>query len=65
MLAGRLGGNYLFGDGFSTADALLYVMVRWARDSDMALPESLLAYARRVEARPAVIATLREEGLAA
>ena len=65
MLAGKLGGDYLFGDGFSTADALFYVMVRWARDSDFVLPKSLLAYAQRVEARPAVIATLREEGLAA
>lgn len=65
MLADRLAGDYLFGDEFAAADALLYVMVRWARDSDFVLPETLLAYARRVEARPAVIATLRKEGLAA
>ena len=65
MLAGKLGGDYLFGDDFSTADALFYVMVRWARDSDIVVPASLLAYARRVEARPAVIATLRKEDLAA
>lgn len=65
MLADGLDGDYLFGGAFSAADALFYVMVRWARDSDMDLPENLLAYARRVEARPAVQATLQAEGLAA
>lgn len=65
MLAERIEGDYLFGDGFSAADALLYVMVRWARDSDFDLPESLLAYARRVEARAAVRVALEAEGLAA
>jgi glutathione S-transferase len=39
-------------------------MVRWARDSDFALDKRLLDFAERVEARPAVQATLRAEGLA-
>ncbi|MEW9807225.1 glutathione S-transferase N-terminal domain-containing protein [Mesorhizobium marinum] len=65
MVADSLGGDYLFGDRFSTADALLYVMVRWARGSEFTLPEPLLAHARRMEARPAVAATLKKEGLAA
>lgn len=65
MLADGLVGDYLFGERFSTADALLYVMLRWARGSGFDLPETLLAHAQRVETRPAVIATLRREGLAA
>lgn len=62
-VAERLAGDYLFGSTFSGADALLYVMVRWARDSGFELPEQLRAYAARVEARPAVRATLVAEGL--
>lgn len=65
MLADGFDGDYLFGERFSAADALFYVMVRWARDSGLDLPGSLVAYARRVEARPAVQATLAAEGLAA
>ena len=63
LVGEKMEGDYLFGDSFSTADALLYVMVRWARDSGFVLPESLLAYVQRVEARPAVQDTLRAEGL--
>ena len=64
-LAGRIEGDYLFGDVFSGADALLYAMVRWARDSGFELDKRLLDFAARVEGRPAVQATLRAEGLAA
>lgn len=63
-LAGQIKGDYLFGDTFSGADALFYVMVRWARDSDFELDGRLLEFARRVEARPAVQSTLRAERLA-
>jgi len=63
-LAGQIKGDYLFGDTFSGADALFYVMVRWARDSAFELDGRLLEFARRVEARPAVQSTLRAEGLA-
>jgi glutathione S-transferase len=63
-LAGRIEGDYLFGDTFSGADTLFYVMVRWARDSGFDLDERLLEFAERVEARPAVQSTLRAEGLA-
>lgn len=64
LIAERLDGSYLFGDAFTTADALCYVMVRWARDSGFELPDRLTAYAERIEARPAVQKTLRTEGLA-
>ena len=64
LIAEELGDGYLFGEAFATADALLYVMVRWARDSGMKVDGRLLAYADRVEARPAVRRTLSAEGLA-
>jgi glutathione S-transferase len=64
LIAERLDGDYLFGDAFATADALCFVMVRWARDSGFDLPHRLTAYAERIAARPAVQKTLRAEGLA-
>lgn len=63
-VAERLAGDYLFGSAFSGADALLYVMVRWARDAGFELSDRLRAYAAGIEARPAVRATLAAEGLA-
>lgn len=63
LIAGKLQGNYIFGDAFCTADAFLYVMVRWARETDFDLSETLTAYAERVEARPSVQKTLLAEGL--
>ncbi|TCU12699.1 glutathione S-transferase N-terminal domain-containing protein [Rhizobium sullae] len=63
LISQRLKDDYLFGDAFSTADALFYVMVRWARDSGLKIPDRLVAYAERVEARPAVQRTLCAEGL--
>jgi glutathione S-transferase len=63
LLSGRLKGDYLFGSTFSAADAFLYVMVRWAKGSDIPVPAALAAWSERVEARPAVQATLRAEGL--
>ncbi|NNH31897.1 hypothetical protein C9413_21185 [Rhizobium sp. SEMIA 4085] len=64
MIGQRLKDGYLFGDTFTTADALLYVMVRWVRDSGLKIPDRLIAYEERVEARPAVQRALCAEGLA-
>jgi glutathione S-transferase len=64
-LADRIEGDYLFGDLFSGADALFYVMVRWARDFGYEVDGRLLDFAARVEARPAVQSALRAEGLPA
>jgi glutathione S-transferase len=58
-----LQGEYLFGNAFSVADAFLYVMLRWATAVRIRVPESLSALHDRVGARPAVQATLRDEGL--
>lgn len=63
LVADWLDGDYIFGDAFCTADALLYVMVRWARDSGFELSEKLVSYAARVEGRTGVQMTLMAEGL--
>ena len=63
FLAGRLRGDYLFGSAFSVADAYLYVMLRWAQMQDLDLPEPLLAFVERMNARAAVRLALQHEGL--
>jgi glutathione S-transferase len=63
LIADSLRGNYIFGDAFCTADAFLYVMVRWGRELGFELSQTLIAYAERVEARPSVQRTLQAEGL--
>ncbi|WP_196259180.1 glutathione S-transferase N-terminal domain-containing protein [Pelagibacterium limicola] len=65
LIADEMDADYVFGDTFSAADALLYVMVRWARDFGLNPPARLLDFAQRVEARPGVKEALRREGLAA
>ena len=64
-LAGHLAGDYLLGDDFSVADAFLYVMLRWAKMSKMEVSERFAPYVQRLEARPAVQAALKAEGLKA
>lgn len=64
FLSERLAGDCLFGREASVADAYLYVMLRWARMSELSVPEPLPAYALRMEARPAVRLALQHEGLA-
>ncbi len=64
FLAARLQGDYLFGSGFTVADAYLYVMLRWGRAKKLDLPDPLPAFFERVEARPAVQLALQHEGLA-
>jgi glutathione S-transferase len=63
LIAGRLGGDYLFGERFSAADAYLFVMLRWAQGMNIELPERLRDLLERVNARPAVRQALRAEGL--
>jgi glutathione S-transferase len=64
FIAARLRGDYLFGSGFTVADAYLYVMLRWGQAKKLELPEALPAFFDRVEARPAVQLALQHEGLA-
>lgn len=63
-IAARMDGEFLGGARFGVADAFLYVMLRWARDSDMDLPAPLPAYFQRLDARPSVRAALAAESLA-
>lgn len=64
-LAATLKGDYALGDAFSAADAMLFVMLNWAHQQEMRLDPRLLAYMRRVAARPAVARTLALEQKAA
>lgn len=63
LLAGMMGGNFLMGDEFTVADALAYVLLRWATRGGYALDPALASYRDRVEARPAVDRALREQGI--
>ncbi|MBV9881854.1 MAG: glutathione S-transferase N-terminal domain-containing protein [Sphingomonadaceae bacterium] len=54
---------YLFGPRFTTADAYLFVMLRWAREFAVPISAEMKAYFERVAERPAVRAALAEEGL--
>ena len=62
LLVGR---PFLLGDEFSIADAYLYTVTNWSRVAKVDLTEfpDLLAFQKRVAARPAVQAALKAEGL--
>lgn len=65
-LAGKLEGrDYLMGSEFSAPDAYLFTILGWSRTAkvDLAPFPALLAYRKRVGARPAVQAAMRAEGL--
>ena len=57
--------DYLLGKDFSVADAYLFTISNWAArvDVDLSAHANLLAYRKRVGARPAVQAALKAEGL--
>lgn len=59
------GKDYLMGNQFSVADGYLFTVTNWAPHVGLDLSEfaNLLAFRARVGARPAVIATMRAEGL--
>ena len=56
---------YLFGDRFSVADAYLFVVTNWANfvKLDLSGFPNVLAFQKRVAARPAVKAAMKAEGL--
>lgn len=57
--------HFLLGDGFSIADAYLFVVMSWAAyvQFDMSPYPNLLAYQQRLAERPSIEAALRTEGL--
>jgi glutathione S-transferase len=59
------GNDYLLGKEFSVADAYLFTVSNWASrvGVDLAPYPNLLAYRKRVGARPAVQAAMQAEGL--
>jgi glutathione S-transferase len=61
------GHDYLFGNQFTAADAYLFTVTNWAHHVKLDLSEfpNLLAFQKRVAARPAVQQAMREEGLIA
>jgi glutathione S-transferase len=63
QIAGRLKGDYLFGDEAGVADAYLFTMLTWATKNGVALPEPLPAFQHRMVQRPAVKLALHHEGL--
>jgi glutathione S-transferase len=58
--ATQMRGDYLFGDRLSVADCYLFVMLRWAARSGVAVPEALLRLRHRMEARPSVQAAMEQ-----
>jgi glutathione S-transferase len=59
------GNEHLLGKDYSVADAYLFTISNWARalDFDLSPYANVLAYRKRVAARPAVQAALKAEGL--
>ena len=59
------GRTYLFGDGFTVADAYLFTIANWTKPTGIGLDRwpNVGAYMGRVAARPAVQAALKAEGL--
>jgi glutathione S-transferase len=57
--------DYLLGKAFSVADAYLFTVSNWAAHTgvDLSPFPSVLAYRKRVAARPAVAAAMQAEGL--
>lgn len=59
------GKSYLFGDMFTAADAYLFTVTNWSKAVSLDLSgfPNLLAFQKRVAARPAVQAAMKAEGL--
>ena len=62
-LAERLRGDFLLDERFSVADAFLYVMLRWAKMSDLEVPAVFDTYIKRIERRGSVTDALAAEGI--
>ncbi len=59
------GNQYLLGASFSAPDAYLFTCLRWTVPTkiDLSGHPNIQAYMKRIEARPAVQAAMRSEGL--
>jgi len=66
LLDKQLGEHeYLLDGVFGAPDAYLFTMLHWCPKlgMDLALYKNLTAFVKRVEARPSVVAAMKEEGL--
>ncbi|HEY0596684.1 glutathione S-transferase N-terminal domain-containing protein [Sphingopyxis sp.] len=63
-LGDTIKGDYLFGEEPTVADFYLFVNTRWAERFGVEIPAAIAAIHERLNARPAVQATLKAEGLA-
>jgi glutathione S-transferase len=59
------GRDYIVGDHFTAADAYLFTVTNWSRavKLDLAAFPNLMAFQKRVAARPSVQTAMKEEGL--
>jgi glutathione S-transferase len=65
LIEKKLGSqDYLMGKTFTVADGYMFVVMRWAKKFEVALPASLEKYFDRIAARPKVQEALKMEGLA-
>jgi glutathione S-transferase len=65
LIEKKLGSqDYLMGKTFSVADGYMFVVMRWAKKFEVALPAALEKYFDRIAARPKVQEALKMEGLA-
>ena len=58
------GKQYLMGDQFTVCDAYLYTILTWTKKLDMSKWPELMAYAERVQNRPATQAAMKMEASA-
>lgn len=63
LLGDTIKGDYLFGDQPTVADFYLFVNTRWAERFGIEIPPAIAAIHQRLNARAAVQATLKAEGL--
>lgn len=63
FMAGRLGGDYLFGDRPNVADFYLFVTLTWAHKMGIEVPDALATFRDRMAARDTVRQAMEHEGL--
>jgi glutathione S-transferase len=62
ILTDEMTDDFLLGGHFTVTDAYLFVILTWARKFEVFVSPQLADYFERIEARPSVRQSLREEG---
>ena len=63
LIATQFAGPYLFGPHPTVADNYLFVMLMWAAQMKLTIPEKLKTFSEHMRARPTVHIALKHEGL--